>query len=443
MNYYQQLKYLIMNPTENRWDYYKCHERETVESIFEYPSQFIELTFLHAKKDILKSSVADGKYRFNVQKISSSRAAHSISSLFLGFILSDGLMRGNLNQFCSFENTKIKYPFTYVWNLTSLYHDFGYQYEQDNSLRERIVTKLGNASQGSMRCKYVSIDSLKKELDVKHSIWTPSFYYRKRYTPNRLHNDGRLVETMGELSDKNAIEKYICDNSKYFRCNGRKVRIPSITSSKTSKYLHYRLCGCPYSQCVDHGIAGGVVFYDLIIKNYLHEFSKKKAYCRNVNIHEFTIRSILDKDLRFGIDQTILFSYIADCIIKHNIWKADGDTEEIYRHYGLDDLIGDAYEKINFHKNPLLFILCMSDTLEPYKNFHRNVLGSSMGDVEYQKDNVKQIFEKYSIAVDEDRIVVTVPQDWIDSFKEKLNGMTKWLDIRYTDIGQEFVIEIL
>lgn len=443
MNYYEQLKNIISNPNWNRWDYYHCHDRETIESIFNDPSEFIDWTFLHAKKHMLTSSVVDGKYQLDVQKISSPRAAHSVSSFFLGFILINGLMEGNLNRFCSFENIAVEYPFTYVWNLTSLYHDFGYQYEQDDSLRERIVRRLGNSQRTPFRYNLESIDALRKELDVKHSVWTPNFYYRKNYNRNRFHGDSNLIEPMGEVSDKAAIEKYICDNSKYFRCNDRKVRLPSISSSKASKYLHYRLCGCLHNQCVDHGIAGGVVFYDLIIKNYLHEFREKKQCDRNVSIEEFTIRNILDNNLRVGLDQTIMFSYVADCIIKHNIWKADSGTEEIYRQYGLDYLIGDAYEKINFHRNPLLFILCMSDTLEPYKNFHSNMFGSSMDNFRYGKNNAKQIFEKYDITVEKERIIVTVPLEWINSFDMKLKDMKKWLDIKYTDIGQEFVIEIL
>ena len=209
MNYYKRLKNIISNPNWNRWDYYHCHDRETIESIFKNPSEFIDWTFLHAKKHMLTSYVVDGNDRFDARKISSPRAAHSVSSFFLGFILMDGLMNGKLNRFCSFENIRVEYPFTYVWNLTSLYHDFGYQYEQDDSLKERIVNKLGNTSQTSIRYHLASIDALRKELDVKHSVWTPSFYYRKNYNRNRLYDDHHLIETMGELSDKAAIEKYV------------------------------------------------------------------------------------------------------------------------------------------------------------------------------------------------------------------------------------------
>ena len=443
MNYYEQLKNIILNPNWNCWDYYHCHDRETVESIFKDPSKFIDWTFLHAKKYMLTSCIVDGKDRFDAKKISSPRAAHSVSSFFLGFILINGLMDGKLNRFCSFENIQAEYPFTYVWNLTSLYHDFGYQYEKDDSLKERIISKLGNSSRTQFRSNPKTIDALRNELEVEHLVWTPSFYYRKKHNRNRFYDVRYCGETNRGLSDKAKIEKYICDNSKYFRCNGRKVRIPSISSSKSAKYLHYRLCGCPYNQCVDHGIAGGVVFYDLIIKNYLHEFREKKKRDSNINIEEFTIRNILTNDLRVGLDQTVLFSYIADCIIKHNIWKADSETEEIYRQYDLGYLIGDAFEKINFHKNPLLFVLCMSDTLEPYKNFHSNMFGSCMDNFRYQKNNAKQIFEKYDISVEKDRIIVKVPFDWINPFKGKLDDMMKWLDIRYSDNEQEFVIEIL
>ena len=71
------------------------------------------------------------------------------------------------------------------------------------------------------------------------------------------------------------------------------------------------------------------------------------------------------------------------------------------------------------------------------------MFGSSMDEFGYHKDNVKQIFKKYDIAVEKDQIIVTVPLEWSDSFKEKLKDMMKWLDIKYTEIAPKFVIEIL
>ena len=37
----------------------------------------------------------------------------------------------------------------------------------------------------------------------------------------------------------------------------------------------------------------------------------------------------------FSIEQIPLFSHVADCIISHNIWKADSEEEAKYQEYGL------------------------------------------------------------------------------------------------------------
>ena len=62
--------------------------------------------------------------------------------------------------------------------------------------------------------------------------------------------------------------------------------------------------------------------------------------------------------------------FIADCIISHNIWNGK-DKNEAYRRFKLDDLIGDKYVKADKRRNPYLFLLALSDTLEPFKIFRK------------------------------------------------------------------------
>ena len=72
--------------------------------------------------------------------ISDARAAHSISAYFMGFILADGLLHNMLDNFCEVDGEE--FSFSYVWYLTSLYHDYGYRFERNAGLSNRIYEQI-------------------------------------------------------------------------------------------------------------------------------------------------------------------------------------------------------------------------------------------------------------------------------------------------------------
>ena len=78
-----------------------------------------------------------------------------------------------------------------------------------------------------------------------------------------------------------------------------------------------------------------------------------------------------ERGLHFCSEQVKLFSYIADCIASHNMYKADDNERCItkYMDYSLNCLLPDKFESISYKDNPLLFILCVADTIEPSKRF--------------------------------------------------------------------------
>ena len=91
MTYYDRVTQMTKNPNWHHWDYYKCHSGSNFDYIFAHPQSFISETFIYAKKHMLTSSVVGDKYQFNTPDISCPRAAHSISSFFLGFSVLDSL----------------------------------------------------------------------------------------------------------------------------------------------------------------------------------------------------------------------------------------------------------------------------------------------------------------------------------------------------------------
>ena len=442
MTYYDRVTQVTKNPNWHRWDYYKCHSGSDFDYIFAHPQSFISETFIYAKKHMLTSSVVGDKYQFNTPDISCPRAAHSISSFFLGFILADGLTNGNLDNFFEFDEFTSKFPFTYIWNLTSLYHDYGYQYENDIKLRDSLIHHPSKTSLRFANSKHNKniLELFKRKLNIRYSIWSPKYINSPLRKSDRLRKDNRdLIEHI----DRQTIDKFIHDNIKQARCNNRTLNIPTRSYTLINQYLNYRLNGMSDYSCVDHGIAGGIAFYDLIIKNYLWEYYKRKERYPNTSIYEFRIKNIVDNRLRFGLDQTIMFLYVADCIINHNIWKASDKTESVYREYGLHFLVGDKFQKINFHKNPLLFILCMADTLEPYKNYYWNEYGCGIDNSNYHKENVVNMFNKYHLTAERGKIIIQVPDTWQDSCKKKLDDMKEWIDIDYNQETNRFVIQVL
>ena len=65
-------------------------------------------------------------------------------------------------------------------------------------------------------------------------------------------------------------------------------------------------------------------------------------------------------------------SYISDCILSHNIFKQSAETRDLYEKYKLFDLLEENFKKISYESNPLLYILGVSDTIEPIKVYQKH-----------------------------------------------------------------------
>lgn len=66
----------------------------------------------------------------------------------------------------------------------------------------------------------------------------------------------------------------------------------------------------------DHGIVGGLWLYDSLMKNYHIAYWKEKEKDKNVNFKDF----LVDDYWHFSEEQKMIFAYLADCIIAHNMW---------------------------------------------------------------------------------------------------------------------------
>lgn len=106
-------------------------------------------------------------------------------------------------------------------------------------------------------------------------------------------------------------------------------------------------------------------------------------------------------NLNWAKDLEKSFSLAAWAVACHNIWfvKATDKDAKCYRHYKLDKLIYEGKSR-EIKQSPLLFLLCLVDSIEPIKAFHDhnhlynleiefndNTIGLSFSDPDIGKDD--------------------------------------------------------
>ncbi len=224
--------------------------------------------------------------------------------------------------------------FKYLWFLACLYHDIGYSYE-----------------------KKPCCEHLKKL----------------------------------QISGLTAI-KEIC-NIEYFDNSEFKT----FTKEYVNIYLSHRAkCKDGKMGVIDHGIAGGLMLYDRLMKNYNQAW---EAECKK----DKSKKSFTYKGLYFSDKHFKYYSVAADAIISHNIWVKT-----------LNEFLKEENQKIIEKpminsSNPVAFVLALADTIEPIKIKKDNF--SFLDMIRYE--NIEGGFKLF----------------YSDHNTEHISGLAEWVDI--------------
>ena len=146
-----------------------------------------------------------------------------------------------------------------------------------------------------------------------------------------------------EIERANSLETIYSDLTKEF--------IPPIYNiDNVKKHDKYRLCKWGVK---DHGIWGGKVFFN--------DMSQIKNLLRQT---EGIVNTMFCSD---GIEH--IYAFAAWIIICHNLRYDSGVSpySNCFKCQGLDDFIKPKARCISLQSNPLLFLFCLADTLEPTK----------------------------------------------------------------------------
>lgn len=438
MRYYDFICKTILHKNNIEWNYYGNYMDAA--DIFQgnKPNTFIKQYFANGGKTLpllLDQETANRfivdhftsgqkesalSFHFNEQfQLPDDRAVHTVSGFFLGLLIENCINNTTMLSL----NSSNYFPFAYFWFLTFLYHDYGYCVTERENCPIQLPQyapipdpKNGVYTHFCFR-DYQALTQIKKTLGIDISPFSQlsvfSFSgYADRYTPPNLEH-AILVEL---TQKRNTISGY----PKLHFSNGTIIRDHQYHSHIVTRYMNY--CINERGR-VDHGIVGGYLFYDRMIKNYMLAYiSSLEEEYQNAKLSDFYYR-----DRHFCKEQLTIFSYISDCILSHNIFKQAPDKRNLYEEYQLYALFEENFKIVTYETNPVLYILAVADTLDPIKIYQKNSTLSAQEiaesiDIEYIPGSHTLTFSSISDAVD------------INLLYQNAKGLVDWTSVKCSDL---------
>lgn len=418
MNFFDFMRNTFVT-NEPVWNYYGTEIYTDPVASPGRSAQFIQDYFLQGQKGDIVYEL-DAHHDVNIHGISillsEYRATHTVSAFFLGIFLEDCLTQGQCGADLAVHGDF--FPFSYLWFLTCLYHDYGYIVEENWKPSCRRYNEARICSLDG----YYRLRNIKRELDIIYSPY-------QQITPLR-RSVQRHNKSHRETHDRSTIISYLLGNSPslkdglQFACGATVTgfRYPQKLLMQYFSYGIHRL----FPPCYNHGIIGGYLLFDRLLKVY------ESAYRHRYPEHgeEYAgIESFEWSGKHFCIEQIPVFAHIADCVISHNVWKANDASETEYLECGLEALVGERFKKIEFQENPLLFILAVVDTIEPYK-----IYSSKAAD----RDAVR-IWKSIDISFTNNTLTLSSRYKCrpITKIYERAKGLEAWVDIESIELSSD------
>lgn len=263
------------------------------------------------------------------------RLTHAAAAYLLGLAVREGL---DLNFDVLpriFSHGAIGDAFHFFWSAISLCHDLGYQYEYS-----KCDLSLMDSSEG--RCKL---------LEIHHDLF-------------KLDAAG-LADLGVEPGSETEWVLSILDLVKKYDRMRRRCEEEDFTGA-----------------VVDHGIAGALILYDILMDEYERfrpkELPRRRDPSRPPAIHSGELAAHAGHK-RFAACAVI----IACTVARHNMWTAEKKDADRYLRYGLSALCeGGSAARIKGDRSieQLLFLLGFMDTIDPVKGLYTREAERSMLD---------------------------------------------------------------
>lgn len=237
-----------------KWNYYTQDNNIDILHLPSLSKEFIDTYFKNGQKDFSVLNLDE-----NMPRLSEFRAIHTVSSFFLGVQLASWL--NELTLKCDNQ----EFDFSYIWFLTCLFHDYGYAIEETKTPKSHInKSKIKLTIHSPMY-----LEKVKKQYNITCSPY------------QGLNNKSTVnSKNTGILSYKENLLKYLTANAPSLkngitlgdRDNTYTVNNFTYSASLTAKYFNYCMNELDFP-VYNHGIIGGLLFYDRMLKNYIYCYS--------------------------------------------------------------------------------------------------------------------------------------------------------------------------
>lgn len=199
-------------------------------------------------------------------------------------------------------------------------------------------------------------------------------------------------------------------------------------------YLRYFYFIRTERESLEHGFVGGLTLFERSKKNFTQNF--KKSFFENKDIDK---KDFVRNGLHWTEKHLEIFRRIAFSIMDHNIWRQE--NQKLIRKYGLEETYSQNKNRIDPESKPLTFLLCLVDTLDPYKLFENE---------KQIKPNLtlKQFLMDIEISFNEERLKFIIKNGGTSkvykSFFERILKTNNWLKVKVVDhqSGNDVGVEI-
>jgi hypothetical protein len=243
----------------SEWYYYYQISKNKFENPFSGNIDHLDFIKRYFQKGGKENVLKD----FDVNNFLPQRAPHTNLVFFLGIYLYHRMVFKNYID--NSLTVKGYHMFPFIWFLITLFHDFGYIYENEFDKFKHII----------------DIETLKKELKIKYDLL------------------------------------------RYNKIRGLSV----ILFKNIKKYFLYRRYNSKYDNKIDHGILAGLFFYDSLVKNRIKQYNNNnkndlyfgkelnKAYAQAAGViatHNiwFPNESNKSEYNKFGLEELVVISPI-------------------------------------------------------------------------------------------------------------------------------------
>lgn len=238
---------------------------------------------------------------------------HICSVFFMGILFCSKIPFLS-NKFEFKENPPGYDFFPFIWFLITLFHDNAYNYEKDKEFSKQIN----------------SIETLYRHFNIEHIL-----LHKKNHT-----NKSQSIQSLFSIREE---------------------------------YFTYRLSK---SSCIDHGLLGGILLYDRLIKIRI-----SKRLNRNNSLY-------------WGKELEKQYQLASEAISIHNIWI----QSKPYKDANLKIIEEGIFKPIRYKNFPLFYLLGCIDTLEPLKKLPKD---------NKNPDDIKSTLENILIEFGNDYAIIS------------------------------------